>query len=138
MKYMQSRFPPQKRPFHLAPYSFYSRPFPVAPSSMPNQNNRACVIRPQFGAPLAIVVFIRVIYLNNCFRRGWTESTFAFVELFEKAAEGEDRLHGQPAPNTGEQFRKAKVPFSAGQDGVGGQTEPFRHPSEDLVPEQKV
>ena len=108
MKNLQSRFPPQKRPFLLAPIFILLSPLPVAPSSMPNQNNRACVIRPQF-----------VLYLNNCFRRGWAESTFTFIELFEKATQGTNSILGQPARDLGDQLREAEVPVGAGQDGAG-------------------
>ena len=94
---------------------------------MPNQNNRACVIQPQF-----------VLYLNNCFRRGWAESTFAFIQLFEKAAQSSNSIFGQPARDLGEQLREAEVLVGAGQDGACSKAPADRHPSEDLVPKQKV
>ena len=127
MKYLQSRFPPQKRPFLLAPIFILLSRLPVATSTMPNQNNRACVIQPQF-----------VLYLNNCFRRGWAESALAFIQLFKKAAKSSNSVFGQPARDTGEQLREAEVLIRAGQDGAGREARPDGHPGEDLVSEQKV
>ena len=55
-----------------------------------------------------------------------------------EAAQGPDSFHRLPAPDPGEKLREAEVLERPGQAGAGGQAEPLRYPSQDLVSEQKV
>lgn len=56
----------------------------------------------------------------------------------QETAKGAHGFHGSSASNSGEEFRATKVSERARQDGTGGEVAVDRHPSEDVVPEQKV
>lgn len=56
----------------------------------------------------------------------------------QEAEEGAHGFHGSSASDPREEFRAAEISERAGQDGARGQVATDRHPSEDVVPEQKV
>lgn len=56
----------------------------------------------------------------------------------QEAEEGAHGFHGSSASDPREEFRAAEISERAGQDGARGQAATDRHPSEDVVPEQKV
>lgn len=74
-----------------------------------------------------------------CFRSEWRG--FPVLEKRcnqQKTKEGEDGFHGPSAADPGEKLRKAEVSQCTGQDGTGRQAQSNRHPSQDVVPKQKV
>lgn len=84
---------------------------------------------------LNIFGFLLFFFLRRPQRRRRPEFRF---EPEQETAESADGFHRPSVADAREELRAAKIPERPGPHGIGGQAQPVRHTSQDLVPEQKV